>query len=69
MLHRLASGDGMFCCSYEHLRMAFSELRGQLMHLTGKVSCQVEAGYTMYSLCYCRTLLLKTIPLVHCLSR
>ncbi len=22
-------------CSYEYLRMAFSELRGQLMHLTG----------------------------------
>lgn len=24
-------------CSYEYLRLAFSELRGQLMHLTGRV--------------------------------
>lgn len=47
-LHRLVSGNGMFCCSYEHLRMAFSELRGQLMHLTGKVSSELSGGGWVY---------------------
>lgn len=45
---RWTSGNGMICCSYEHLRMAFSELRGQLMHLTGKVSSVWSGGGCMY---------------------
>ncbi len=39
----------LFCplISYEHLRGRFSELRGQLLHLTGKVRGGGREGYSI----------------------
>ena len=58
----------VFCCSYEYLRMAFSELRGQLMHLTGKVSgCtphRVSSPSSLPRTLWLRTILWELCPLL-----
>ena len=41
-------------CSYEYLRLQFSELRGQLLHLTGKVCvcvCLCDGGEVTVGRC------------------
>ena len=62
-------------CSYEYLRMAFSELRGQLMHLTGMdplmeshplggLPIKVSSCYLTHTVCCDEYCMLWILPLI-----